>query len=105
MSETFPDSVERCTDPIDEACKTETRMRENDIALARAKSAPEQLQLPTLGEDGKPLLDERGVMIMYWPITECVVCDEPIPLGRLALARIRCVTCQGILEKWNSQHG
>lgn len=40
-----------------------------------------------------------------WPITECVgpgpgdECGEPIPEGRLALGKIRCISCQGMREQ------
>lgn len=40
-----------------------------------------------------------------WPITECVgpedgdECGDPIPEGRLALGKIRCVSCQGLREQ------
>lgn len=41
--------------------------------------------------------DENG----EWPIKECVDCDDELPVERLNLARIRCVTCQEKLEKRN----
>lgn len=93
MSMHFPEDDDRCTDPIDEASRTETRMRDNDVAKARAKSKPEQVQV--LGKDG----------FMYWPITECVDCGDDIPDGRLELGRIRCVICQGKKETREKQHG
>lgn len=104
MSETFPDE-DRCADPIDHACQVETRMRENDVAVARALSKPEQEQLPILGEDGRPSLDEDGRPLMYWPVTECVDCDDDIPPARLALGKIRCVTCQSKKELKEKQYG
>lgn len=102
MSETFPEE-NRCADLMDQASQTELRMRENDVALARAKSAPEQVQLQRLNEDGKPCSDENGKPLMYWPITECVDCESDIPAGRLALAKVRCIVCQGVREKRNKQ--
>lgn len=33
-----------------------------------------------------------------WPVTVCE-CDEPIPAGRLALGKIRCVSCQQDRER------
>ena len=104
MSETFPENEDRCADPIDHACQVETRMRENDVAMARALSKPEQVQVPALDEDGKPLLLD-GCPIMYWPITECVDCDDDIPPARLELGKVRCVICQGKLEKRRMLHG
>lgn len=92
MTGTFTDSAERCSDLSDEASKTEELVREHDISLARAKAAPEQAQVA----------DPQG--LMYWPITECVSCDDTIPIGRLALAKIRCIACQEKLEKRNRQH-
>lgn len=91
MSETFPDE-DRCSDLIDQASQTESRMRENDVALARAKAAPEQV----------PREDKHGVL--YWPVTECVDCGSDIPDGRLALAKVRCIVCQEAKEKKNKQH-
>lgn len=29
----------------------------------------------------------------------CVICEEPIPVARLALGKVRCVYCQEYLEK------
>lgn len=40
-----------------------------------------------------------------WPVTECVgpqigdECGEPIPEGRLALGKIRCIACQQLREQ------
>lgn len=93
MSEHFPEDDERCVDVIDQACKVEQRIRDNDVAIARARSAPEQVQRE----------DEKGTL--YWPVTECVDCGDDIPLPRLQLARIRCVVCQEKLEKRRMQHG
>lgn len=90
MSQQFPGIDEdRCADPIDNACKTETLMRDNDVALARSRAAPEQVQ----DADGS------------WPITECKDCGDDIPAGRLALARVRCVICQGRLDARRKLYG
>lgn len=97
MSETFPDE-DRCTDPIDLACQLEQRMRENDLAQARARSRPEQVQVPMIGPDGEPMRHTDGSVAMMWPITECVDCGDEIPEARLAHAKIRCIICQGVLE-------
>lgn len=35
----------------------------------------------------------------------CIDCDIVIPAARLALNKIRCVTCQGILEQKNKLYG
>lgn len=104
MSETFPDD-ERCTDPIDQACQTETRLRANDLALARAKAAPEQVQVAMLDEAGHKVSDEAGNLVMYWPITECVACGDDIPPPRLALGRVRCIVCQTEKELKEKQRG
>lgn len=93
MSDLFPDNDDRCVDPLDQASKVEQKMREADLAAARARSAPEQEQVK----------DENGNL--YWPITECVDCGDDIPPARLQLARIRCVYCQEKLEKGNRLHG
>jgi hypothetical protein len=105
MSDLFPEDEDRCADPIDHASRVETRLRENDVALARARSKPEQVQKPVIGPDGKPLRDPHGNAIMYWPITECIDCGDDILEGRLKLGRIRCVICQEKLEKRGKMHG
>ena len=89
----FKETRETCADPIDDASATGMRVRENEIALQRAKAQPEQRKV--MGADG----------FEYWPITECVDCGDDIPPARLELARIRCVICQSIKEKKESLHG
>ena len=91
-SEIFPEE-ERCADPIDEAGRTEARMRANDIAKAQFKARPEQVQLKD--EDNN----------LYWPITACVDCGDDIPTPRLNLAKIRCLLCQEKRETRGRQHG
>lgn len=105
MSEAFPENEERCADPIDQACAVEQRMRDNDLAVARALSKPEQEPMRALDLDGKPLTDDEGMPVMVWGITECVDCDDDIPPARLALGKVRCVVCQGKLEKRRKLHG
>ena len=94
MSENFPDSEDRCADPIDHASGVETRARDIDVRIARSRAAPEQ----------EPVRDAEGA-ILYWPITECVDCDDTIPEARLALARIRCVSCQEKKETKEKMYG
>lgn len=105
MSEMFPEDSDRYTDPIDQACQVETRMRENDVAAARLRAAPEQVQLPVLDEAGKPCHAESGEPLMYWPITECEDCGDDIPPPRLALGKVRCIACQTNKEKRSKQYG
>lgn len=93
MSEMFPEDDDRCVDVIDQACKVEQRMRQAYISAALAKSAPEQEQVKD--EDGN----------LYWPVTECVDCDDDIPPARLALGKIRCVICQSAKEARGKQYG
>lgn len=96
MSEIFPEDNDRCTDPVDEGCKTETRMREASVAVIRHRAKPEQE--PTVIEG------EEGEAILVWSITECVDCDDDIPAARLALGKIRCVACQDSKEKKEKQY-
>ena len=32
----------------------------------------------------------------------CVACDDPIPLARLKMGKVRCVKCQSIKEKYGA---
>lgn len=70
------------TDNLDRAADLTRARTETQIAAVRHLAAPEQVQNP----DGT------------WPITECVKCDAA--LGKRAeLGKIRCVRCQGELER------
>lgn len=61
------------------AQRLEIAQRESGAAQAHRRAAPEN----------HPDFDG----------THCVRCDEPIPLARLALFKVRCVACQTQLEK------
>ena len=93
MSETFPEDESRCPDPIDNASMIEDKVRQHAVAIARSKAAPEQAQVK-----------DKVTGILYWPVTECVDCDDPIPVARLAHARVRCVSCQTVLEQRKSPY-
>lgn len=71
------------SDDIDKANELAQRMNDHAVAQAMAKSKPEQVQNP----DGS------------WPVTECDDCGIDIEPGRVALGKIRCITCQEALEK------
>lgn len=74
-------------DPIDQGCETAEKMNEANVAQARLRAKPDQVQNP----DGS------------WPQTECEDCGDDIPLKRLlACGSIRCVYCQAALEKKRS---
>lgn len=75
------------SDDIDKANELAQRMNDHSVALARAQAAPEQVQNP----DGS------------WPVTECDECGADIELGRVRLGKIRCITCQEMLEKRRRQ--
>ena len=77
------DEVERCADPLDDASRVTQSLIDGYTAHAAYLSAPEQEMNP----DGT------------WPITECVSCGCEIDAGRLALAKVRCVRCQELLER------
>lgn len=77
------DILQREPDVLDQANNLAQKLNDAHIAAARAKSKAEQVQ----NADGT------------WPVTECVDCGIDIPPARLALAKIRCVHCQGDLEK------
>lgn len=68
---------------IDQANQIMEEFTAAHIHRIQAKNKPEQAQNP----DGS------------WPHTECVDCDDPIPEGRLALGKIRCIDCQELKER------
>ena len=76
---------ERFADPIDEAAALEASMTESAIALARRANTPEF----------HPDFDGET----------CIECGNEIPLGRLAMAKIRCVHCQRATELRARQRG
>lgn len=84
----------RSTDVIAQANEIAMRDTAGLVAVARAASAPEGVP------DGK-----GGVTLQVkqedgsYPVRECVACDDPLPLGRQELGRIRCVDCQTLKEK------
>lgn len=77
MSERFPDDESRFTDPIDKASHLADLHNASNVALARAKAAPEQ--------DGT--------------VTECEDCGEPIEPERIKHLRCRCFSCQSLKEE------
>lgn len=69
-------------DPLDIAADLSRSLAEAQIGAVRQLAKPEQLQNP----DGT------------WPVTECIDCGAE--LGKRAeLGRVRCVHCQGLLER------
>jgi RNA polymerase-binding transcription factor DksA len=66
-------------DDYDVASEVELAQREKAIAETRARNAPET----------HPDFDG----------THCVDCDDEIPEQRLFLGKVRCVVCQGRLER------
>ena len=75
--------LEACAGILDQASNVTLASTANQIAHYSYLAAPEQVQ----NEDGT------------WPVTECISCGNDIEEGRLALARVRCLRCQEILEK------
>lgn len=74
---------ERFSDVLDQAQAINEQHQESSLAMARAKLLPEQVKNP----DGT------------WPFPDCKDCGDEIPEGRLALGKIRCLSCQDILER------
>lgn len=72
-------------DDVDRANDYAQRMNDAAVAQAMRKAAAEQVQNP----DGS------------WPVTECVDCGIDIEPGRIQLGKVRCLTCQEVLEKRN----
>lgn len=75
---------ERHSDPLDEAAALSASMTDAAIEQARRANAPES----------HPDFDGES----------CVECGDTIPEGRLALGKVRCVTCQSKIELRNKQH-
>jgi len=83
MSEWFPEEAPNFTEIVDLGNYFADLHNSRAVAAARALSAPEQIRR----EDGS------------WPTTECVDCGEDIEPERLAMARVRCFSCQTHKEK------
>lgn len=75
---------ERHADPLDEAASLAASLAEGGIAAARRANAPET----------HPDFDGES----------CLDCETPIPEKRLAMGKIRCVSCQELLERRAKQH-
>lgn len=69
---------------IDQANQIVEEFTASHIHRIQQKNKPEQTQNP----DGT------------WPHNECIDCGDPIPEGRLALGKIRCIDCQELKEKY-----
>lgn len=70
---------ENYADELDRAAVLQDRMNEDALAAAKEKNKPET----------HPDFDGET----------CVECGEDMPLVRLQLGRIRCISCQQIREK------
>lgn len=77
--------LERYADPLDQASARTVADDQARVERARQALAPQQERRP----DGT------------YEFTECVEpgCGEELPKERLAMGRIRCTTCQDLLEK------
>jgi RNA polymerase-binding transcription factor DksA len=69
-------------DDIDRASDLTMQQTEDALNEVRRRAQPEQVQV-----DGE------------WRQKECEDCGDEIPLARLNLGKIRCVHCQGALER------
>lgn len=69
-------------DDLDQASELTQQLADAAVAEAQRAIAPQQVQRP----DGS------------WPSPECE-CGEIIHEARLRLGRIRCVECQGVVER------
>ena len=83
----FDDNT-KCADELDAAAAITEAFTQESISKVQAMLKPEQVK----NEDGT------------WPVTECVDCDQELPEGRLELGKVRCVHCQGLLEKRRAGH-
>jgi RNA polymerase-binding transcription factor DksA len=70
-------------DILDQAAELTQTLTDAYVSNAQEAAAPQQVQRA----DGT------------WPRTKCVDCDDPIPEPRLALGKVRCVSCQEDKER------
>lgn len=87
------------TDDIDRATGNTMRNTDEFVKVARAASAPERISDGKGGWIYQTATEVDGVVT--YPIPDCIeeICGEPLPVGRMELGRIRCVSCQSLLEK------
>ena len=76
------EGMERCADVLDYAALLADSQARESIQSIRRAAAPEQQCIN--GE---------------WETEVCVDCEEPIEPGRLEMGRIRCFSCQSLLER------
>ena len=69
-------------DPLDQASLLTEQLTKAYLDNTRAKARPEQIQRA----DGS------------WPSLTCVDCEDELG-GRLALGKIRCISCQSAKER------
>lgn len=74
----------READDLDQASELTQQLTDAYVSNARHAARPEQVQL----DDGS------------WPYPVCTECGDEIPPARLALGKVRCVSCQRDLERW-----
>ena len=74
---------DKTRDPLDVA---------QELTEALARAAEEEVRLKARPEQVK---DAQG----NWHTTSCVDCEEDIESGRLNLGKVRCFSCQDLLEK------
>lgn len=85
---------EKTADVLDAASNLSYAKNKEQVDAVRLLSQPERIADGKGGWVVQELDEESGT----YPIPECVDCDDPIPLPRLQLGRIRCVCCQQIKE-------
>ena len=76
--------TDRHADPIDAAAEYTADMNNRALAEFRRRNVPET----------HPDFDGKT----------CIDCADDIPAVRLELGRIRCVSCQGVLERKQRNH-
>lgn len=76
--------MNKYTEQVDQANQIAEEFTAAHIHRIQQRNKPEQVQNP----DGT------------WPINECIDCGDPIPEGRLALGKVRCIDCQELKERY-----
>lgn len=81
--------TERYPDPIDQGAEVAQDLVDGQVEAIRRSAAPEQ----------EP--DANGV----YRVTECIEpdCGEELPIERIRLGKVRCVTCQSLIEHRSKQ--
>lgn len=84
--------LERCTDPLDMANQMQSQANEQAIEIRRRAEAKRIQAVKQAKDDGE------------FDGSHCVVCDDDIPLLRLAQHQMHCTPCAQAIETKNKRN-